>query len=535
MAEVHPAATQDAIWRNAMPLSELEGRTRAVVKVEGKQILLLHSGGNIYAFNNRCPHEGFPLSEGTVSDDCILTCNWHSWRFNLDSGETLVGGDALRHYPHEVREGNIWLDVADPPPEEIQGKALAGLREAFEEHDYERIARELARYEQSGGDPLVALTEALGWAAEGLEFGTSHAQAAAPDWLTLRAGLATDDPSERLIPVVEIIGHLSFDVLMQKGPFPLNEETAPAYDADTLEQAIEDEDEPRAIAQTRAGLAQGGAELLRPVLERASLRHYQNFGHSVIYLDKAYELATVLGPRAEHALILPLVRSLCGTAREDLIPEFKAYAPALERWGSGGAASPDPDAFRGIGVEGALKLVNASAGRRPELYDALMHAAADAMLHYDARYRAYTDKPVQQNVDWLDFTHAITHLNASRKVCERQPELWANALLQTGCFLGRNAKFVDWEQDTGAWAGADESVMDETLDAMLDHGEPLYIFPAHTLKLTTALKEELQVNPDAPWKGVALAALNRFVNEPIKRKHMRRAVTQARKFVQLEG
>ena len=77
--------------------------------------------------------------------------------------------------------------------------------------------------------------------------------------------------------------------------------------------------------------------------------------------------------------------------------------------------------------------------------------------------------------------------------------------------------------------------MDETLEGMLDHGEPLYIFPAHTLKLTTALKEELEANPDAPWKGVALAALNRFVNEPVKRKHMRRAVTQARKFVELEG
>lgn len=525
----------DTDWTKAIALTDLEAKVRTVVKLGGKQIMLLHSAGKTYAFNNRCPHEGFPLSEGTVTDDCILTCNWHSWRFNLEDGETLVGGDALRHYPLEVRDGEIWLDVSDPPPEEVQAKAIEGLCEAFDEHDYERIARELARYEQADGDPLDTLSLALEWAAEGLEFGTTHAQAAAPDWLALRNSMSSEDPTERLIPIVEIIGHLSWDVLMQKGPFPLNAEAATAYDADAFEQAIEDEDERRAIALARAGLAQGGAELLRPVLERASLRHYQNFGHSVIYLDKAYELAALLGPKSERALILPLVRSLCGTAREDLIPEFKAYAPALEKWAEGGSETPEPDAFRDTGVEAALKLVNASSSKRPELYDALMHAAADAMLHYDARYRAYTDKPVQQNVDWLDFTHAITHLNASRKVCERQPDLWANALLQTGCFLGRNAKFVDWEQDTGEWADADDNLLDETLASMLDHGEPLYIFPAHTLKLTTALKEELEVNPDAPWKGVALAALNRFVNEPIKRKHMRRAVTQARKFVELEG
>ena len=165
-----------------------------------------------------------------------------------------------------------------------------------------------------------------------------------------------------------------------------------------------------------------------------------------------------------------------------------------------------------------------------------MHAAADAMLHYDARYREHTDRPVQENVDWLDFTHTITHLNAARKVCAHQPDLWANTLLQTGCFIGRNAKFVDWEQETAHWSTSDnDNLIADVLASMLDHGEPLYIFPAHTLKLATALKEELALNPHAPWKPVALAALNRFVNEPIKKKHIRRTVIQASKFVELEG
>ena len=293
----------EADWQKATSLAELEKRSRMVVKLAGKQILLMLSEDKIYACNNRCPHEGFPLSEGTISEGCILTCNWHSWRFNLDDGETLVGGDVLRHYPHDVRGGDIWLDVSDPPPEAMQARALAGLREAFDEHDYERIARELARFERTGGDPLAALTEAFNWAMDGLEFGTTHAHAAAPDWLALRSAMASGDPTERLIPVIEIIGHLSWDVLMQKGPFPFSTDEAGSFDADVFEQAIEDEDEPLAIAQARAGLRTGGGELLRPSLERASLRHYQNFGHSVIYLDKAYELAGILGKTAEAALL----------------------------------------------------------------------------------------------------------------------------------------------------------------------------------------------------------------------------------------
>ncbi len=525
-----------AKWRKAISFAELERRSKTIVKLDGKQILVLLSDGVVYACNNRCPHEGFPLSEGTLSDGCILTCNWHSWRFDLDSGETLAGGDALRLYPHDIRDGEVWLDVSDPPPEALRSRALSGLREAFDEHDYERIARELVRFQRAGGEPDAALAHAFAWAVDGLETGTTHAHAAAPDWLRLRSAIAPDRPSERLIPVVEIIGHLSWDVLMQNGPFPLAEDEAERFDPQRFEQAIEDENEAVAIAQARAGLRQGGGQLLRPSLERASLRHYQAFGHSVIYQDKVYELIGSLGDTAEAALLLPLVRSLCTTAREDLIPEFKAYAPALARWDDTGRESPDPEQFRGKGVEASLDLVRAASAQADALYHALMFAACDAMLHFDGRVREKTDRPVQENVDWLDFTHAITHLNAARKVCLRQPQLWPNALLQTGCFLGRNAKFVDWQQDVSIWTPEDgDALIDRVLSSMLDHGEPLYIYPAHTLKLTTALKEELALSPDAPWKPVALAALNRFVHEPMKRKHVRRVITQAARFVELEG
>lgn len=524
-----------AKWRKAISLAALEARSKTVVKLDGKQILVLLSDGVVYACNNRCPHEGFPLSEGTLSDGCVLTCNWHSWRFDLDSGETLAGGDALRLYPHEIRDGEVWLDISDPGPEALRARALSGLREAFDTHDYERIARELVRFQRAGGEADAALTEAFAWAVDGLETGTSHAHAAAPDWLRLRADLPADRPTERLIPVVEIIGHLSWDVLTQDGPFPIAGDAAERFDAELFERAIEAENEAAAIAQARAGLREGGGSLLRPSLERASLRHYQAFGHSVIYQDKAYELLGILGERAEAALLLPLVRSLCTTAREDLIPEFKAYAPALAQWDDTGRDTPDPDRFRDQGVQASLDLVRAASGQADALYHALMFAAWDAMLHFDGRVRETSDRPVQENVDWLDFTHAITHLNAARKVCLRQPALWPNALLQTGCFLGRNAKFVDWQQDVTRWKPQeDDALIDTVLASMLDHGEPLYIFPAHTLKLATALKEELALSPDAPWKPVALAALNRFVHEPMKRKHMRRVAKQATRFVELE-
>ena len=85
------------------------------MKRDGKQILLWMVGERILACANRCPHEGYPLSEGTMTEECVLTCNWHNWKFDLKSGETLLGGDSLRLYPVEVLDGTVMVEVVTPP------------------------------------------------------------------------------------------------------------------------------------------------------------------------------------------------------------------------------------------------------------------------------------------------------------------------------------------------------------------------------------------------------------------------------------
>ena len=66
---------EPADWVTAIPVSDLADKGKAVVKLKGKQILIWKSGDKTYACNNRCPHEGYPLAEGTMADGCILTCN----------------------------------------------------------------------------------------------------------------------------------------------------------------------------------------------------------------------------------------------------------------------------------------------------------------------------------------------------------------------------------------------------------------------------------------------------------------------------
>ena len=178
-------------WFDVGARAELEAKGRRVVKAGRKQILLIASGGRLFACNNRCPHEGYPLSEGTLGASCTLTCNWHNWKFDLANGETLVSGDRLRQYPLEVRGERIWIDISDLPAEARQTRALENLEEASDDNDYARMAREVARFINASGDPFDPLRRMVARSAAKFEYGMAHAYAAAPDWLNLHKAAQT--------------------------------------------------------------------------------------------------------------------------------------------------------------------------------------------------------------------------------------------------------------------------------------------------------------------------------------------------------
>jgi nitrite reductase/ring-hydroxylating ferredoxin subunit len=543
-AGLNPAPPSE--WIKALALSEIAPGDRRILRAAGKQILLVRTETGVHACNNRCPHEGYPLVEGSVSTgnaggkeggkgDCVLTCNWHNWKFDLISGETLVGGDVLRRYPVEIRDGTIWLDVADPPAEQQITAALGNLKDSFEDHEYDRMAREISRLAKAGGDPIDAVRHAIRWTHQRFEFGTTHALAAAPDWLALRARLAGDDGTLDLVPLVEIVGHLCWDSLRwREFPFPEGTRT---FDSDALVQAIENEDEAATMALVRGAFADGGrTQALDGPITRAAAAHYQDFGHAMIYAYKTRQLADALGPDLAEAIYLTLARSLVYASREDLIPEFRAYGATRAAWDGTGDGAVDAEDFRHLGVKPALAKALSASGNQTALFDALVSSAAWQMLHFDMHYMTQDDRPVPDNINWLDFSHALTFANAGRVQAERHPEIWPDVLLQLACFTGRNAKYANGDQDISRWLVDDPLGYLETASrALMDHGQFEYIVSVHLVKLVTAAREEILARPNAPWAGLMAAAVNRFLNSPLKRKHTTRTARQALSFVAAEG
>ena len=88
-----------------------DGKPRAV-RVEGHSIALFQHEGAIYATDNQCPHMGYPLVRGRVRKG-VLSCDWHGWSYDMEGGGCFTGGcDDLATFPVEVRNGDIYIDVA---------------------------------------------------------------------------------------------------------------------------------------------------------------------------------------------------------------------------------------------------------------------------------------------------------------------------------------------------------------------------------------------------------------------------------------
>jgi nitrite reductase/ring-hydroxylating ferredoxin subunit len=514
--------------------ADVERDGMKLVRKDGRQVLLIAVDGKLFAIANRCPHEGYPLSEGTLGKDCVLTCNWHNWKFDLRNGNALIGRDPVRTYPIEMRGEEIFLELSDPPAALQRERALKGLDAGLADNDFARVAREVARLERAGFDAREAIAHVFDVNNDRHEGGMSHAHAAGADWLAMADSAPSDDT--RLAALLEPVMHLAWDIA-GVGTFPYTLQVE-RWDARAFLGAMEAEDEERVIAHIRGAIADRiPYTALRPALGEAALAHYADFGHSAIYAVKAGQFIERLGENVREAVLLAHARQLVQARREERLPEFRFYGRALEGWSKERDTAISAASFEGANVERALRLLLDSSGRNPrELFDAVLGGAGWNMLHFDRAFDAATDNTIADNVGWLDFTHAITFANAARHLCSDRPDLWPQALLQLALFVGRNAGYVDAKLSTREWEVNDpEGFVAREKTKLYDHGIVEPIVACHRLKVLFALEDELAAAPDAPWVETVCAAVNRYLNTPMKRHHGLRQAAQARDFIAREG
>ena len=89
------------------PAGELKG-----VMAEGVPICLANVDGDLYALEDKCSHEDFPISDGEL-DGTDVVCIYHGARFECTSGrnKALPAIRPVRSFPVEIRDGDVYIDM----------------------------------------------------------------------------------------------------------------------------------------------------------------------------------------------------------------------------------------------------------------------------------------------------------------------------------------------------------------------------------------------------------------------------------------
>lgn len=100
-------------FTRVMSVADLPPGEGREVSVAGWPVALFNVDGQLYALSNTCIHRGGPLGRGFVEGDTV-TCPWHSWMFNVKTGENVVNAEMkVARYEVKVEEGQILVRVSE--------------------------------------------------------------------------------------------------------------------------------------------------------------------------------------------------------------------------------------------------------------------------------------------------------------------------------------------------------------------------------------------------------------------------------------
>ncbi len=92
-----------------------EGLVTEAVTETGQAICLARVGGELAAVDNLCPHRQGPLGQGWIEAGAVV-CPWHSWAFDLKTGQGTYPEDArVRVFPVRVEAGEVQVGIGGEP------------------------------------------------------------------------------------------------------------------------------------------------------------------------------------------------------------------------------------------------------------------------------------------------------------------------------------------------------------------------------------------------------------------------------------
>jgi nitrite reductase/ring-hydroxylating ferredoxin subunit len=519
------------------------GKLRMIV-AGGRRLAVVRTPSGLFATDNACPHEGQSLVQGEAKDG-YLSCTWHNWKYRMGDGHCVVGEDDIRVYPTYVSDdGQVVVELSDPPAHERRPKLFASLRGALDNNYNGQMARDIVRLLRAEADPVQLVWEAVAWGAPRAEFGFGHALASLTDCLDIAEQL---DGDARALPIAQAFAGVGeVERLRPLRPQPAPTTKLPPNPGRAFRCALEAEALGEAEALVRGAIINDfDPEELIGWLIGAVSDHHLAYGHGAIYVQKAWRLLERLGWDRADAVLPHLVPALGYGTREDKLPYMRPFMKALQ--GADFAELADAEATPSwledehgparlraalLARDGAALATTAIASVAGGLginglLDAVSEVACHRLVRYDPAPEVASDRI---DFGWLDITHVLTYTAAARWAWEMAPGPETARLAFFTAFLASYAGRKGYvEIPTDSAEAQSPPAVPEASDlcrAALEDRAGSFIVAAHLVKTSCAAVTEAA----ATDSFLPLAAAARFVEAPRRERFV---ALEVRKAVQL--
>ena len=497
-----------------------------MVRAGNRRLVVVRTGDGFTVLDNACPHEGYGLVQGEVTDGALV-CAWHNWRFRLSDGRCLRGEEDVTLHPTTVVDGELMVSLVEPPAAERRQRLLDSLRRGLDDGYVGQISRDVVRLLRADADPVQLVWEAVAWGAPRAEFGFGHALASLVDCLAMVDHFEGDT---RALPVVAAFaGVAETERRRPLRPQPPSAATLPTDPGGAFAAAIEGGGLDQAEGLLRTVIASGDVATSRRWLIGAVCEHQLSYGHGAIYVHKAFELLDRLGEDRADAVLPHLVPALGWATRQDKLPYMRPFMKALA--GVDLAALADAEPVPGCDASGPVVDALLSSDARnvvataadavvrgagvTGLLDGVTRAGAHRLLHYDPAPEVTTDR---HDFGWLDLTHVITYAAAARWAWHADPGPHTARLALFAAFLAHYAGrkgYVEIAAAEPPGARPDDASLFQTA---LGDGAGSFIMAAHQVKTSWAA-----------WNEAAVLG----TDEPVLAVHRMMAAPRRERFVAL--
>jgi nitrite reductase/ring-hydroxylating ferredoxin subunit len=419
----------------AARLNEVRAAGRISVRLAGRSLALFFHDDKVYAVDNRCPHMGFPLHRGPVQDG-ILTCHWHHARFDLESGGTFDQfADEARVFPVEIRDGEVWVDLA--LPEDQLDHKRQRLRDGLERNISLVLAKSTIGLLSGGEEPAEPFRA-------GLDFGARYRQAGWGQGLTMHACMMNLlphlIPEDRPRALYHGLSAVARDCAGEPPQFivhPLPGETANLTMLKHWFRRFVEVRDTEGAERCIVSAVRAGADHLQmaDMLYAAATDHrYLDVGHVLDFTNKAFEALDVAGWSHAEPVLASLSR---GYARATRMEESNSWRNPVD------LVEILEDAFEKLSFaldsgrhrrdgrwEGREELASVLLGEDPKaiasaLLEALREGATEEELAqavaYAAALRIARFPNTNEFGDWDTALHTFTFANAVYQGLQRTP------------------------------------------------------------------------------------------------------------------